>query len=369
MRFSTQQVVDDVRRRYRRAVSVPLREPSFTYKRVELTRLLARMELLGVGDPVFAVNAKDDAYDWARALGVRVPERLGVYGGVTEVPWDALPDRLVLKPCNGTDSRGVYLLSRRGDHWLELRSGRRLTSDEVMREYADLVAAASVSVDLLAEELVTDPRFPDLPPVDYKVYCFYGTVGIIKVKGHHAVRGTEQKAWRQFDARWRDIGNPFHHYVMDRSIPPPVHADELLAMASLISAAIPRPFVRVDLYDGEDGPVFGEITPMPGDKTIVSPRIDRMLGEMWDDAEVRLQAELVRAGLLTPRTSAPRGTAATSPLRALSVVASPPATPAPPPAMASAGAAGLAAALPTEADAFGGQQRPSASSGESASAV
>jgi hypothetical protein len=177
VRFPTQQIVDGARRRYRWQVSLPLRQPSFTYKRTELTRHLALMRTMGMRDPVWEVNAKDDAYEWARALGVRVPERLGMYDAVTDVAWDGLPDGVALKPVNGAGSRGVFLLRRRGPSWLDLGSGRVLTRADVTREYGALVEAGAASPDVLVEELVTDPRFPDLPPVDYEVSCFYGTVG------------------------------------------------------------------------------------------------------------------------------------------------------------------------------------------------
>lgn len=290
-----------VRRDYRRAASQPLRKPSFTYKRLELARQLALMKAHGVRDPAFEVNAKDDAYSWARSLGVRVPERLALCDRVADVPWEALPDRFVLKPNTGKSSTGVYLLERLGDLWLDRGSGRRLSTAELVAEYEDLVGAGRVSEGLTIEELVSDPRFPGLPPVDYKVYAFYGTVGIIKVKAHSITEAGRVSRWRQFDGEWRDVGNAFHHYGTDASIPPPIHRDEVLQMASRVSAAVPRAFLRVDLFDTADGPVFGEVTPMPGDESIVTPKIDRMLGEMWEDAEARLRVEIIRTGLLDPR--------------------------------------------------------------------
>ena len=301
MTFFDQWRRDNLRRNFLRGVSQPLRVPSFTYKRLELNRQLPLMHALGVRDPVFEVNAKDDAYPWARSLGVRVPERLALCDRVADVPWDTLPDRFVLKPNKGKSSTGVFLLERLSDGWLNRGSGRPLSTAELVREYEQLVATGTVSEGLTIEELVSDPRFPGLPPIDYKVYSFYGTVGIIKVKAHSITEAGRVSRWRQFDAEWRDIGNAFHHYVTDASIPPPVHRDEVLQMARTVSAAIPRAFVRVDVFDTADGPVFGEVTPMPGDETIVTPKIDRMLGELWEDAEARLRVEIIRTGLLHPR--------------------------------------------------------------------
>ena len=54
--------------------------------------------------------------------------------------------------------------------------------------------------------------------------------------------------------------------------------------------AVPSPFVRVDMYNTVDGPVFGEFTLVPGtfyyeDREKMSPRLSARLGQLWDEAE------------------------------------------------------------------------------------
>ena len=75
---------------------------------------------------------------------------------------------------------------------------------------------------------------------------------------------------------------------------------ELLALASLVSAAVPRASLRVDLFEDADGPVLGELTPEPGGPVFVRSDIDRMLGSLWEDAEARLRVRAGRAGTLNP---------------------------------------------------------------------
>lgn len=55
--------------------------------------------------------------------------------------------------------------------------------------------------------------------------------------------------------------------------------------ASKVARHVPTPFVRVDLYEAQDGPVFGEITPIPaGGTSQFVPEWDERLGRLWDRA-------------------------------------------------------------------------------------
>jgi hypothetical protein len=287
-------------RMHRRATTSSLREPSFIYKSLEAERERRLMRELGCKDPAFEVDAKDDMHAWARRLGVRTPRLLALHDDVRRLDWDDVPDRFVLKPTRGTVSTGVYLLARDGGGWRDLLSRRALSSDDIVREVAALVAREQVSASFLLEELVEDPRFPGEQPVDYKVWTFFGRVGLIEAKSHDTDgAGRRTAAWRDFDPDWNDLGNIFND-DHDPSIPPPLHADELLDLARRASAAIPRPFLRVDMLDGADGPVLGEITPEPGGYNWPPARLDRLLGRYWEDAEARLKVRAARAGTLSP---------------------------------------------------------------------
>ncbi|MGV8964922.1 MAG: ATP-grasp fold amidoligase family protein [Cellulomonas sp.] len=286
---------------YRRSSTRELRAPSYTYQRLELSRVRRRMRELGGQDPAYEINAKDSAYAWARGLGVRTPALLAAVPDVGAIRWADLPDRFVLKPCHGTASTGVYLLERTADSWLELLTRRTLTTINLESELRDLARRGIVSSRLLLEELVVDPRRPGLPPIDYKVSTFFGEVGLIEAKSHGVgSRGQAVSTWKVFDPEWSDLGNVFGDYATDPAIPAPLHAEALLDLARRISLAVPRPYLRVDLYDDAAGPVFGEITPEPGGEVLVRPDVDRLLGEHWEQAQARLHIRAARMGILTP---------------------------------------------------------------------
>lgn len=296
-----QRARDRAIREFRRLRSHDLRAPSYTYKRLEAARVLGLMKEFDCPDPVFSINGKDKTHEWARGLGVRVPELVGTYLDIGDLPWDELPDRFVLKPFRGSTSRGVFVLQKMDGGWQDLQSGQAVARRDVERAYLDLVATNAISAAVLVERMIVDPRFPGFPPIDYKVYTFFGRVGLIAAKSHGwDGQGGSRSAFRVFDPEWRDLGAAFAGVPLDRTIPAPVRGAELLELASLISAAVPRAALRVDLFEDADGVVLGEITPEPGGPVLLRADVDRALGLLWEEAEARLRVRFARAGQIAP---------------------------------------------------------------------
>ncbi len=272
--------------------------PSFVAHRDALQRVRVQGHVFGARDPVFDVNSKVDAAAWADRMGVR---RAAVYAEVTDVadlPWQTLPSRFVLKPVRGAASRGVLLLQRRDGVLQELRTEHALTEGDITTQLRALAESGQVSRELVVEELVEDPRRPGRGPIDWKFTTFFGRVGLAEAK----ISSAGGAVWCGFDEYWRTVGRRYagNRLNIDESIPPPVHADELMDLAKRISASIPRPFVRVDLYDSAEGPVFGEITPEPGGPPHFRRDIDHRLGELWEEAEGRLLARAAHDGSISP---------------------------------------------------------------------
>src|SRR5699024_12457653 len=59
------------------------------------------------------------------------------------------------------------------------------------------------------------------------------------------------------------------------------------------SSEIPVPFLRIDFLRGEDGLIFGEFTPKPGNYDEFDERTDQLLGDYFLDAEARLVDDLL----------------------------------------------------------------------------
>jgi hypothetical protein len=284
----------------RRLVDPRLRTPSWAYKNQEMRRVGRLGRGLGAVHPVWSVNDKDAAHAWAQRLGVATARLVARHDDADDVCWAALPDAVVVKPVHGSGSVGVHLLLREGRAWRELRRDEVVTGAQVTERLRERARVGRISSAVVVEEMVQDPRCPGRPPVDWKLHTFFGRIGLVVAKSHRLSRGRPSPRWRIFDEHWADLGAAVSHHRLDRRITPPVHAEQLLEVARLVSSAVPRPFLRVDLYDGADGVVLGEITPEPGYDHRFRRDVDRRLGELWEDAEARLLLRLVPTGALDP---------------------------------------------------------------------
>lgn len=91
-------------------------------------------------------------------------------------------------------------------------------------------------------------------PIDYKFFVFGGRVEYVQV---HLGRGAQHR-WIVFDRDWRRLSAP-------SADPDPARPNALTRMmAAAETLGHGFTFVRVDLYDGANGPLFGEMTFYPG---------------------------------------------------------------------------------------------------------
>lgn len=117
------------------------------------------------------------------------------------------------------------------------------------------------------------------PPIDYKVFVFHGTARFIhahstRFSGHRASVYTRDWAWLP-DVRQNHI-DPHAE-----PLPEPPHLAELLRRAEQIGAQFE--FIRVDLYDTEEGVWFGETTPYSwsGMRPFLPDSFELELGSYW----------------------------------------------------------------------------------------
>ncbi|MGH3516214.1 MAG: ATP-grasp fold amidoligase family protein [Haloechinothrix sp.] len=277
--------------------------PSFFFKHHEARRVGELLPVHASRDTIWQVNPKHAAYDFAGSHGIRTPRIFGHFPDAASIEWDALPDRFVLKTCDGWSATGVVPLVQDGGTYRDLLGENgTVTRDDVAEMLRRRAATGEVSAELFAEELLTSP-YPDRPglALDIKIYCFYGTVGMMMVRNANGSRGHDQLRVRYFDPDGTDLGDAMLHLETDSTLPEPLFREQLVEAAARLSAALPTPFVRLDFYEQTDGIVFGEITPSPGGKQLARPDIDIKLGKLWEDAEARLRAEIIASGALEPR--------------------------------------------------------------------
>ncbi|MGQ7788289.1 ATP-grasp fold amidoligase family protein [Nesterenkonia sp. K-15-9-6] len=282
--------------------------------------------------PALQLPYKLRSYALAQSHGIAVPRIHQVWSRTEDIriPDDLPADRVVLKADGGHSGLGVVPLRRTAEGWQTLtgrdtlvdgRPGDRLlsrlerargpfflesflepfaepfaqpfaTTDS--RAGADHGAAGQGSADLA---LVGPPQGAEVRlPEDIKVYTAYGEIMQVLVMRTHGVKVMNRSRFtrRYFDAEARPLGEVLPGRPEDPEITAPEGWEDLMEAARRLSIAVGLPFVRVDLYSTPDGPVLGELTPMPGGVQEYRLNHDLRLGAAWMRADLRLARDLAR---------------------------------------------------------------------------
>jgi hypothetical protein len=112
---------------------------------------------------------------------------------------------------------------------------------------------------------------------DYKFFCFNGKVKIIQVDGE---RFTDHRR-SFFNTKWEVQPFELIYPRIAGDVPAPRHMAKMVELAEELSRGFP--FARVDFYDLECGPFFGEITfaPEAGFGRFNPRSADLALGQLW----------------------------------------------------------------------------------------
>ena len=181
-----------------------------------------------------------------------------VWDSPDDIRFDLLPEQYVLKTnngcsqtifCDGVTPLNIKAVKAQLRWWSKHRfgvSGGELHYLRIPRK-------------IIAEKYLPIPE-GETSLIDYKIWCFSGEPFCVFVT-YGRKNGTFKTAL--YDLDW----NPMFQYlkntkraIFDPSvvIPKPKCFDEMLWLAKELSAGFPE--VRIDLYDVEDKPIFGEMT-------------------------------------------------------------------------------------------------------------
>ena len=182
---------------------------------------------------------------------------LGVWDRVEDIDWDSLPNQFVLKTTHGGGGGGVVVCKdkrtlNREKAVEKLRSSMRSNAGRTYREKPYL----NVPRRIIAEKFMAEPSpvvSSDL--IDYKYYCFNGVPKLIMVANG---RSTGDKRFAYYDTQWNPVHIKWGAPRPDKEFPRPDNLDEMLRVASKLSAGLTH--ARIDLYNIDAHVYFGEIT-------------------------------------------------------------------------------------------------------------
>jgi hypothetical protein len=195
---------------------------------------------------------------YIQTLPIDLPKIYVDAKSIQEIDFDRLPNAIVIKPSNGSDSNGVMLI----DGEKELLRGITIPRPELGSFCQRALTSIPRAADrILVEEFLCDydPRF--VIPRDFKVYVAGGRAWIIQVIDRNPPK--EQRNHSFYTREWVRVRDVFQKtYEPGPSVARPILLPELLEAAELIARDIGA-FFRLDFYLTKRGVVFGEFTADP----------------------------------------------------------------------------------------------------------
>ncbi len=264
----------------RRAVTIPA---SFA---AELTRRSAVAARCTQTLPDWWVNDKVRARSVAERAGFPLP---ALYG--ENIPFSQIDFSrpCVIKPPSAAGSNGVFIV-RDSESIIDVKRRCRYDSLDELRAAVDALRSRDIRRDggWIVEEYIGSGE--GIVPIDLKFYTFYGMVGLVLALDRNAkvtrfcFRGRDGVLCHTGKYEGRAGYRPFGGCEID---------EETFEAVEALSAMVPAPFVRIDLLKGAERLYFGEFTPRPGGYHLFNKRTDRLLGDLFLDAEARLNADWI----------------------------------------------------------------------------
>ena len=225
-----------------------------------------------------ALASKTVMTRYITGLGLPLPETLAVAETLDAVNFHDLPERVVIKPHNNANSKGVVLF----DGPRNLMTGDIvpvMDRGAYMRALWDRDGVlARGRARVIVEEFLQDCDPGFAIPRDFKVFAVAGQAELIQVIDRNPKKPNASFFTRDWQSVSRRIKS---NYRMGPAYDRPSDLDSLLEMADRISADI-QAFYRLDFYLTPRGPVFGEFTSYPSAGQSFTPYGDRLMCDMMD---------------------------------------------------------------------------------------
>ncbi|MDT7934272.1 MAG: ATP-grasp fold amidoligase family protein [Sphingomonadaceae bacterium] len=163
-----------------------------------------------------------------------------------------------------------------GRDWAAARSASARWMRAAYGRWLDEWLYSEIPRGLLIEPLIGGGALP----IDYKVFVFGGFATHVEV---HLDRERNHR-WYVHDRGWRPLA------ADTPAIPRPTRLPAMLSAAEHLAAGFD--FARVDFYQPDRQPLFGEISFYPGSglEPIDPPELDRAWGQLWLAASAKAAA-------------------------------------------------------------------------------
>ena len=212
--------------------------------------------------------------DYVRSKGLErvLLQHYGVWDKPSDIPFDLLPGKFVLKSNNGC---GFHVICR--DKTTLNREDAVNTLNRAIESGRNHVEPHYhfITPKVFAEELIETPD--GQLPIDYKFTCIGGEIMDVFV----AVERATNAKYCTFDLNWDLLPYTKHEYLPTTLPAKPKHLTELAEVAKTLSKDFG--FVRVDLYEYREQPYISELTFFPWGAMLYSYTDEaiKYYGEKW----------------------------------------------------------------------------------------
>lgn len=182
----------------------------------------------------------------------------GPYDSVDEIDFDALPSSFIMKLTNGSS---FNILCKDKSSFDKVAAKRKFDSWVGINFYAARRewAYKGVPNKIICEELLVD-KSGGLPS-DIRFFCFDGEPKFIAVDLDSVVNGVKTSNYYRhiYTCQWEVVDATIQYPKKPNyEVEKPENLEELLSIARTLAQGFP--FVRVDLYNVDSKPYFGELT-------------------------------------------------------------------------------------------------------------
>jgi hypothetical protein len=233
-----------------------------TGKKLDLKKPVSyneKLQWLKLHDRKPEYNIYVDKYEVRKHIKDTIGEKyliplIGVYDKVSDIPWDALPDRYVLKCTHGSSSNIICRdKSKLSNEESIIKLNRWMNKSWFWfgREWA----YKNLKPRIICEEYISENSES---PKDYKVFCFHGKAKLVVV---HLNRFGGNHTMDFYDINWEktSISKDIHGYPKsETTIPKPANFEQMINLSEILSKD--KYHVRIDWYEVGDKLYFGEIT-------------------------------------------------------------------------------------------------------------
>lgn len=184
----------------------------------------------------------------------------GKWDSAESIDWRKLPNQFVMKVNNGSGDVLVCRDKSKLDIKKKTKKFAKLLSKPFGYQTGELHYVA-IPPCIIAEELLDNTKqgIDSDTLIDYKIWCFDGKPETI-VTYYNRHRDSVEIA--AYDIDWNyypEYSNYTKHFIKAKQLlPKPQSLQEMLNIASALSKGFPE--VRVDLYEIDGKPYFGELT-------------------------------------------------------------------------------------------------------------